>query len=137
MFNVIKQNKTSTSKGYSSAECKVVTPQHFTMKKTALFGIFSLLSILLLNVPILLENTYAYGTEDHDDLKPLDEKSWVRNHFITGSPVHPNLVPDDDLSDFSLLEERANVRNHFSYELTGTANIDGQHTIDNFHNKRP
>lgn len=126
------QNKFKKYIGCFDIEYEIETPKLFSMKKTALFGMLSILTMLMLNVPIWMENTYAYGIEDNSEL--LDEASLVKNHFTTGSPVHPNLVTDDDLNRSEALEERTNQRNHFSYEQTGIS--DSTSSIDNIHEKR-
>lgn len=125
------QNKSKKYIGCFDIEYEVETPKLFSMKKTALFGLLSVLTILMLNVPIWIEGTYAYGIGDNS---VSAETSLVKNHFITGSPVHPNLVMDDDLNRSEALEERINQRNHFSYEQTGISG--GMSLVDNIHEKR-
>lgn len=123
------QNKSKKYIGCFDIEYEVQTPALFSMKKTALFGLLSVLTILMLNVPIWIEGTYAYGIGDNS----VPETSLVKNHFITGSPVHPNLVIDD-LNGSEALEERTNQRNHFSYGQTGISG--GMSLVDNIHEKR-
>ncbi|MCV0409738.1 hypothetical protein [Nitrosopumilus sp.] len=135
MYNYQNQNKTQKHKTCVGIEYEVERPKRYTVKKAALFGMFSLLSILLLNVPIMLENTYAYGIEGHEDPKSIDEESLVRIHFVTGSPVTFSQIADYyDSNSSEILEERTNQRNHFSYEQTGIS-YDSS-SIDNIHEKR-
>ncbi|MCV0409931.1 hypothetical protein [Nitrosopumilus sp.] len=125
------QNKSNKYIGSFDIEYEAETPKLFSMRKTVLFGMLSILTILMLNVPIWVESTYAYGIEGSS---VSDEVSLVRNHFVTGSPVHPNLVIDNDLSRSEALEERTNQRNHFSYGQAGIS--DGVPLVDNVHEKR-
>ena len=135
MYNYQNQNKTQKHKTCVDIEYEVETPKLYTVKKVALFGMFSLLSILLLNVPIMLENTYAYGVDGYEDPESTDEESLVRIHFVTGSPVTSNQITEYyDSNSSEALEERTNQRNHFSYEQTGIS-YDSS-SIDNIHEKR-
>ncbi|WP_179371013.1 hypothetical protein [Nitrosopumilus ureiphilus] len=126
------QSKTKKHIGCFGVEYKVETPRLFSMKKTVLFGMLSALTILMLNIPSGIENTYVYGTEGIED-KLSGEMSLVRNHFKVGSPVHSNQVMYDD-SNRIALEERSNLKNHFSYGQLGIS--DGESSVDNIHEKR-
>lgn len=135
MYNYQNQNKTKKQKTCVGIEYEVERPKLYTMKKVVLFGMFSLLSILLLNVPIMLENTFAYGIDGHENPEYIDKESLVRIHFVTGSPVTSNQITDYyDSNSSEILEERTNQRNHFSYEQTGIS-YDSSST-DNIHEKR-
>jgi hypothetical protein len=129
------QNKSKKYIGCFDIEYEVETPALFSMKKTALFGLLSVLTILMLNVPIWIENTYAYGIEGiGDSSESASEMSLVRKHFEIGSPVNPNLVADNDVDRTWAIEEKTKVRNHFSYGQLGISN--GESSVDNIHEKR-
>ena len=112
MFNVQKPKK--TSKKISYATFVVESPKLFSVRKTAMYGMIALLSIFMINLPTMLENTSAYATES-DTILETSEHSLVRIHFDAGSPVHPNLVLAHEQVGFTPLEERTNMKNHFSY----------------------
>lgn len=122
---------------YFGVKYPVDTPKLFSMKKAALFGMFSLLSILLVNVPAILENTYAYGEDTFDtNFETSEGHSSVRVHFVIGSPVHPSLVLDDDSNSFVPLEERTNPKKHFSYGIVAIAPSHEVSSLDHFDEKR-
>lgn len=125
-----KGKKTDLDTNYA-----VEIPQYFTLKNTTFFGMISLLTISLLNIPIMLENTYVYGDEGYENnLESLVEHSLVRNHFTNDFPISTN--PANTHDGFSLLEERTNVKNHFSYEYTSADNARFIQLEANFHDKR-
>ena len=127
------QSKTRQYTAYFGVNCPVDSPKLYSIRKTALFGMFSLLSILLINIPVILENTYAYG---EDSFETSEERSSIRVHFIIGSPVHPNLILDDDLHNLWSVEERTNLKKHFSYGKVASDQSYDVSTLDNFHEKR-
>lgn len=136
MFNAnTSQNKTKKHTLHFDATHQIDTPKMYTVKKTAIFGMFSLLSILMLNVPTMLANTYVYGEDFENDLNMSDETSLVRNHFISGSAVHPNLVIDKDSHGSLPLEERTDLKKHFSYGKI-VSNPSYEASWLNFHEER-
>ncbi len=108
MFNIQKPKKTPY--GTFVAE----SPKLFSARKTAMYGMIALLSVFMINLPTMLENTSAYATES-DTILEISDSSLVRIHFDTGSPVHPNLVFAHEQDGFLMLEERTNMRLHFQY----------------------
>jgi len=108
------QDKTHKSKKIVYATFTVESPKLFSVKKTAMYGVFALLSIFMINVPTMLENASAYAT-DNDEILQTYEHSLDRNHFGPGSPVHPNLVLAYDQGGFTALDERTKMKIHFSY----------------------
>ncbi|MCV0410511.1 hypothetical protein [Nitrosopumilus sp.] len=137
MVNSQNQNKTIQYTGCVGIKYTVDTPKLYTVRKTALFGMFSLLSVLLLNVPTMLENTYAYGSDGFESLESIDERSLARNHFITGSPIDPSQIAEYyDSNRSEALEERTNLRNHFSYEQKTSETFSVDQTTGNSYEKR-
>jgi len=108
IFNIQKPKKVSY--GTFVAEF----PKLFSVRKTAMYGMITLLSVFMINLPTMLEHISAYATES-DTILETNESSLVRIHFDTGSPVHPNLVFAHEQDGFLMLEERINMRLHFQY----------------------
>ena len=108
MFNIQKPKKISY--GTFVAE----SPKLFSVRKTAMYGMIALLSVFMINIPTMLENTSAYAT-GLDTILETSENSLIRNHFDTGSPVHSNLIFAHEQDGFTLLEERTNMKLHFQY----------------------
>jgi len=113
MFNI--QDTQTTSKKITYVDFPVGSPSQFSVRKTAMYGMIALLSIFMISIPTILENTSAYAT-DLDTTLETGESSLMRIHFDTGSPVHPSLVLVHDQEGFIPLEERTNMKKHFSYE---------------------
>ena len=58
--NSQKQTKVDVSTEYAES------PKCFSWKKTAFFGMISLLMVALVYAPELLDSTYAYGVDNND-----------------------------------------------------------------------
>lgn len=106
---MIQENKTKKHSTCFYIENDVETPQLFTMKKTALFGMFSLLTILILNVPILVENTYAYGTNSNEESLKTDGESLARNYFNHNVVIQTGYDQNNAVDGSSMLEKRTSM----------------------------
>ena len=118
MYNIITtQNKTHTRDKYFETGQKVESPKDFSTQKTVLFGIIALSSVLLLNVPMLIQGTYAYGTSSDEFFdESVETRNLVRNSFIKNVDGTERPVNSTDSDEFKLLDERSDKRNSFSYE---------------------
>jgi len=132
--NSQKQTRENVSIDYS-----VETPKCFSLKKTAFFGIISLLIVVMVCVPELLNNTYAYGVDNYEkNIESTIESNMhtalVRNHFSTDFDNDTNYT--NEFEGFTMLKERTNVKKHFSYEYTNSENAKFDPTKIDFHTKR-
>ena len=112
MFNVQKPKK--TSKKISYATFVVESPKLFSVRKTAMYGMIALLSIFMINLPTMLENTSAYATES-DTILETSEHSLERNHFDLYESIHSDHDSEYGNNGFSVLHEKTNLKKHFSY----------------------
>ena len=113
----IKHNKKiDVPRGYYTVD----PPQLGSLKQTVMFGIISLMTIMVLNVPIVIDNftASAEGFPLEEEIRNAEHTN-VRNHFSTDFETAPNLRD----VDVALLEEICSLKSHFSTDFADALDL--------------
>lgn len=103
-------------KKHHYATYKIETPEDFTIRKAAIFGLLSLMVVSMVHAPTGLDSNYAYGANETERRTILVEDSWGRNHFTVDFTNNFNSHNDPEAF---LVDERT-IKNHFSYEYANS-----------------
>jgi len=112
----IKPRENNFPKGYYTVD----PPQLGSLKQTVMFGIISLMTIMALNVPIVIDNftASAEGFPLEEEIRNA-EHTKVRNHFSTDFETAPNLRD----VDAALLEEICSLKNNFGTDFADALDL--------------
>ena len=112
----IKPRKNNFPKGYYTVD----PPQLGSLKQTVMFGIISLMTIMALNVPIVIDNfiASAEGFPLEEEIRNAEHTN-VRNNFTTD---FGNALDLRDV-DAALLEEICSLKSQFSTDFANALDL--------------